>query len=382
VKTAILLFLFMNLFVNDVKADAFLDLCYAKNTGKDQSEHIAWLKSNFGKKQCRNVHNEIKKVKSLTELIVPTIAIYLKAKKSWVQNFNYMYGFGDAEKLNSWPTLSYNPFLTGKGLDIYKDFKNIMHLSYTPEYQFTKNYTLCEAIKHFPHLKEITINSSELEKPSSDVCISERNIAVVIRNEFYGFKEIPQSIIIGFEDYRDNFANLINYPRVKYLGISQYLETQGSIKTLSQRMNISHLTLNLNGIQDIEKISKLINIRFLGIYCTKFSRSTIPDYSGESDFGCKKNHLTDITFLEEMTWLNYLNLESNKIKDIQVLKKLIHLEKVILNNNEISEVPDFSSLEKLNHLELRSNDLTNLNNLEKISNLNFLDGKRSIKPWI
>lgn len=346
----------------------FLQSC-EKPQSNILKEHFKELKIQFNENSCFKLKKKLSTLKSFTEIIAPLSIKYESAKRnSWTQDFPYMYGLMDMEK-KSFEGFTSHPLLFSENIEIFSEFSNISHLTYTTEYDLAKKNSLCSLINKLPYIKQVSTTTKELANPTSDKCISERGIEVIIRDTFDGIVRIPKSKIIGFEDYGDKFSNLKLYPHLKYLSVSDYNEFQGSINILSKRLNLTHLSLNINNVQDIENVSKLSNLTFLTIYCRQFSLNNGPFQ------GCKERGLTDIDFITRLQWLKYLDLSHNRINNVNSIVKLKNLNTLKLSYNPFEYFPDVADLSLLEELKLDGTSIKSFEVSRLHSNLRNLNLK-------
>ena len=352
----------------------FITECQNNHKSEELEQHFKWISLLLKTDNCYLLHKKISNIKSLSQIIPSNENFGIDTKSSWTNNFPYLNGLINSEDLSSTEYRFIDTLTVSQNIDLYQEFLNIFHITYKTTYSFVKNYTVCEIIKKFPQVRQITIDPEVLNDYESDKCISIADIEIIISGKFTGFKKVkennqyPLSRIIGFEEYQDTFENLIFYPYVRYLGISEVLGSQGSINTLSQRLNITHFSMNINGIRNIESLANLINLTNLTIYCVSFLTET---FTYES--GCQGNQLTNISFLKKLSWLKQINLNSNFIEDLKPLEDLVYLEKIELGSNQIKMIPNLSKLKNLRYLDLSNNILGSLKNIEKITSLNYLD---------
>jgi len=84
------------------------------------------------------------------------------------------------------------------------------------------------------------------------------------------------------------------------------------------------------------------------------------------------NQISEIKGLEELTALKGLVLSSNKISEIKGLEKLSALKTLVLSSNQISEIKGLEKLTALTTLSLDSNQISELKGLEKLTALTEL----------
>ena len=85
-----------------------------------------------------------------------------------------------------------------------------------------------------------------------------------------------------------------------------------------------------------------------------------------------ENNISDITVLENLTKLTYLNLKDNEVSNVTALGNLTKLTYLNLRYNEISDITALGSLTKLTELWMADNnisDVSSLSNLKKLKKL-------------
>lgn len=120
---------------------------------------------------------------------------------------------------------------------------------------------------------------------------------------------------------------------------------------------LNKLGLNLNLISDISPLKNLIDLTYLRAASQK-----------------SREKISDISVLNKLTALTWLDLHGNQISDINSLKNLSNLNYLNLSNNQISELPEFFlKFNNLKKLDLSKNLIKNIDNLSGIKNLDWLD---------
>lgn len=148
------------------------------------------------------------------------------------------------------------------------------------------------------------------------------------------------------------FSDLI----VSDLTLSLYSNVDLSF--LSNLNYLSKLTIDYDGTSSLEPISHLKKLKKLNIFGYV--------YRG-------RGTLKELTFLENLTNLEELNLSTNEIKDITPLKYLVNLRRLDLSNNMIKDITALEDLTNLEYLDLSRNQISVINSLKKLNKLIFLD---------
>ncbi|MHA1698200.1 MAG: leucine-rich repeat domain-containing protein [Promethearchaeota archaeon] len=93
------------------------------------------------------------------------------------------------------------------------------------------------------------------------------------------------------------------------------------------------------------------------------------------DFGLKR--ITDIQGLDQLVFLEDLNLEFNDIVEIEGLNNLVNLKRLRLGNNKICNITGLENLKKLKVLRLDSNNISEIKGLDNLFELEELDLSRN-----
>ncbi len=83
--------------------------------------------------------------------------------------------------------------------------------------------------------------------------------------------------------------------------------------------------------------------------------------------------ISNLSFLEKLSELEYLYLAYNRITNIQFLKNLTRLRTLVLSDNQISNIRFLENLTELQSLDLRYNQISDLRFLENLTELQSLD---------
>ena len=94
--------------------------------------------------------------------------------------------------------------------------------------------------------------------------------------------------------------------------------------------------------------------------------------SGATRLHLAANEITDVSPLEGLTNLEWLNLGYNQITDISSLKGLTNLEELGLWDNEITDVSPLAGLTNLEELALHGNQITDVSPLAGLTKLHTL----------
>lgn len=136
----------------------------------------------------------------------------------------------------------------------------------------------------------------------------------------------------------------------------------------------SELQLSESGIDEIEGLEKLFNLRKLYL-----NKNLITELKGLENLinlevlDLSFNNITEIKGLDNLSKLKYLNLSCNKITEIKGLENLINLEKLDLSFNKITEIQNLDNLANLTRLNIYDNPILDLKGLNNLKNLTRLE---------
>ena len=112
--------------------------------------------------------------------------------------------------------------------------------------------------------------------------------------------------------------------------------------------SMEQLDLNHRGLQSIENLEQLKNLRRLSL---------------------ADNELATIQGLDENTLLEELVLDENRIQKFEGLSKLAFLKKLDLGKNKLGKFENLSQLVHLTQLSVEDNEIVSLNGLQELKNL-------------
>jgi hypothetical protein len=350
--------------------EEFIRACQTPSkVSKDIQSDLKWFKLHYQTDDCKVIANKISKLQSFSELFVPYNPMDLTGMYSWTNKLPYLYGHSLSEKIltqfnNAFDTQTYKKVFTR--LELYKEFKNLTDIPYVHAYSYSYNYTTCDVLKLLPHIKTVTIDSELLEQ-DNDECLGQADVEVILRNGFsYDGQKKFKSKIVGIENYWGSFKDLINFPELRYLGVGDYAKTQGGLEALSGYSGITHFSMNVKQIKDIENLGSLYNLSYLSLNCIEDAHAFIFKV-------CESSYLKDTSFLKDLSFLRHLNLNYNGLTKLTGIEELEDLEILELDGNNLHSLPDLSQLKKLNLLSLGGNNLASLEDVRKIKGLKFLN---------
>lgn len=149
------------------------------------------------------------------------------------------------------------------------------------------------------------------------------------------------------------YLNLEKMHHLKTLEIEFCSDFNWGRVVLSDLAKLERLNIRGNGLSDIEHLSK--------INCYNLK-----------EFDCSLNHISEISYLQDLSGLEVLKAFSNNISNILPLKNLKNLRWLNLGKNNITNVESLTDLVDLEFLDLRSNQITNVTSLAGLTKLTDL----------
>ncbi|WP_052957247.1 DUF5776 domain-containing protein [Levilactobacillus spicheri] len=127
-----------------------------------------------------------------------------------------------------------------------------------------------------------------------------------------------------------------------------------------------YATLNLKDLTGLEKATNL----------TSLTLSTMDVAVNDDLTGSKgtwqHSSLSDLTPLESLTKLTYLDIEQDSVSDLTPLAKLTNLQTLTANHNFITDISPLANLKKLSYLDLDYNQIKDVTAIGEMPSLNNL----------
>ncbi|ACL70731.1 leucine-rich repeat protein [Halothermothrix orenii H 168] len=210
------------------------------------------------------------------------------------------------------------------------------------------------------------------------------------------FKHKGQKIIFGDKNLEQYIKGLMNkkgdsvyeaevknIKRLHIPGDNQYRIK--SLNGLEFFSGLQELIISRNDIKDLNPLTKLKNIKELRIHgipvkdysplgrLKKLKVLTIWGYQAlpvDKYWPCR---VRDLSFLKNLTDLEYLEFKFNDIKDLSPLANLTRLKHLKINYDRVSNLDPISGLTGLVHLDLVNNNIEDISPLVGLKNLEILD---------
>lgn len=317
-----------------------------------QKDEVSWLKYVLKAETCEELTEKISKLKSYNEFLVPFEKTRPLKVASWSNDFPELNGLKSKYDINDVERIlgkKVDRKWFFRELDGFRDFKNLKILDFTV---FNSKYSFCHFMySHRYQVKTVVIDWSSLSAANECKFNSAYTTPqFIITGDFLGSgREKIAENIIGIESFSGTTRLLLGYPNLRYVGIT--IRNNDEVGSLVLNQNITHLTLNSSKeIEDISNISELQNLSYLGLTCVKneldlYGNTTV------NPIPCDKPYLSDLSFLQDLTWLKSLNLSYSGLENVDSLLKLKQLSSLDITHNRIKNFPDFSSLKNLVNLK-------------------------------
>ncbi|CAL6093978.1 leucine-rich_repeat domain-containing protein [Hexamita inflata] len=239
----------------------------------------------------------------------------------------------------------------------------------------------------FTSLLDIQINNLEVLSLQENRINDIQNVIVKMKcnPKFSKLLELDISEQLNFTQNNQNISK-------ESLNINtEQLKKQNSI------INLVKLTLEGNGITDIDELSTFVNLKELNLsqnkninigsikYLTQLTKLSLENcklvniqnisfLTNLTDLNLNENQV-DITPLSNLSQLNNLHLFGCGLASVQLspLQNLLQLVYLQLEANEIYDISTLNKLINLKHLELQCNNINDISSIKNLENLTFLD---------
>ena len=125
-----------------------------------------------------------------------------------------------------------------------------------------------------------------------------------------------------------------------------------------------------NNISDISALKDLTKLEKLDIAYNNITDISVLENLTELEYlNLAYNNISDITPLKDLRSLKHVNLERNSISDTAPLSRLTSAEKLMLSHNEIYDIKPLSSMRSLKYLYLSYNHITDISPLTTLENV-------------
>lgn len=123
-----------------------------------------------------------------------------------------------------------------------------------------------------------------------------------------------------------------------------------------------------------ESMSAITSLKLNGSDSRKITDLTgIENFTYLTNLDLNTNNISDISKLSNLTSLDTLNMSKNIIDNIAPIAGLTNLTNLNLSGNKIKDITSITSLSKLLNLNLSSNSISTITAIQSLSNLQVLD---------
>ena len=149
----------------------------------------------------------------------------------------------------------------------------------------------------------------------------------------------------------DDFSVLAEIPTLRKVTLDNCAVTTDSLKQIAKANQITHLTVDNNGLTSTANLSEMKGLTFLS--------------------ACN-NQLTKIEGLEKLEKFNSLILVGNKVEDLSSLTKLKALTELSLADNGVTSLMGLNGMTTIKSLDISNNKLSSLSGISSLSSLETL----------
>lgn len=342
--------------------EMFLDTCInpAPHAAEIQND-IKWLKYFFKTQDCNVVVEKLTQLTSFNEFMVPQFKQPLHPF-NWSNEFPYLSGVTKILELEylPWSKLGFIPNTKNVFIhpELYSEFENFTVLDLTKSFNFHIQDS-CNIRKILPSVKTLVVSTTDVSIMEKK-CFDYSSLPWLIVEDWHGKSTTKlKDKIIGFKEFRGSIKDLISFRHLRYVGIDNWT-VDNDLRFIGKNVNLTHVSLNIkHGVQNIDKLKYLPNLRSLTINC--INNSSLNEYSDLLFIKpCNTPFLTDISFLLQIPYLEKLNLAANGLKDedVSVISNLSNLKELNLSHNNLSSIPDLSQLKNLKRFDISNNPVS------------------------
>ncbi len=207
-----------------------------------------------------------------------------------------------------------------------------------------------------------------------------------MENEF--LKKLEEDFYVEFDqddqyvlDEKGRVTELYLWGHNKTYGVShdpQYVSDISILLPLCSHLKVLHI--NNWTVEDMSPLKHFSQLKELSLS----GNNRIKNISGIEDLVALEyldlsyNRIENIIGLEKLTKLKMLNLSANGIgskgyiKKIEGLSSLLNLEGLYLQNNRITTIENINHLTKLKRLQVHQNEINDLENIDSLTDLTRL----------
>ena len=270
---------------------------------------------------------------------------------------------------------------------------DMARLSYLKAYD--RGITDLTGLEHAVTMEYLNINSNQIQDLTPILALPQLRKIYISKNPFIDLTQVSEltqltrleivnsqlrditfltklthltELLLGGNQISD-LTPLSNLTRLDTLWLSS-----NQITDITPLANLTHLTwlkLSENQIRDITPLKNLTRLQSLNLQINQISdiRPLKRLVELRSLFIDRNPLIDDITGLEDMTQLKYLQLPNPLITDITPLRRLTKLVELYMKNNQVSDITPLADMTELRALGLNNSQITDITPLANMTQL-------------
>jgi len=339
-------------------------------------------------------------------------------------------------KNKKYPVLNFRLDLNGLGIQNIKDFSNLGNLKTVKELDLhNNNITIISGLEKLSSLQTLYLQGNKITEIGGLDTLENLGYLYLSNNKIKDITRLTnlknlKILNLEFNEI-ENISGLESLTNLAFLNLSK--NKISKISGLDSLKNLGTLYLNYNEIEKIENISELFNLILIDLSSNpiseitgfenltnlkyiklndtkiqqeffdmlgglikgtegievnepqnlvKYCQGNYVEYKGKFHYSTEKmlklnnleiEDICDIRRLQELNFLEHLELRGNKISKIDNLNSLANLRILHLSGNRIENIDNLNQLIKLEILALSNNKIKEIKNLDELQNLDHLN---------
>jgi len=173
----------------------------------------------------------------------------------------------------------------------------------------------------------------------------------------------------------DKLAEIVsNFKRLKTLNIEFFKKNIKDLSFLSslKELEVIHIECDTT-VTDLDWLEGLSSLKSLFIQSSQVDQiNCLSKNKKLESIGLINSNIEDISVLAELKHLKFINFSFNSIQEINVLKHHKKLEKVFLSNNAIESIDPLNDCETLTWVNIANNNISDLSPISNSKKLQYL----------